>query len=229
MPVRHAKERKPRPQLSAESVFRAAIHIADEEGIGALSMRRLAELLGVEAMSLYHHVADKDAILDGVVDLVFAEIEPPHGDDWKAAMRARAGALREALRRHPWAVGLLESRKNPGLSTMHHHDAVLGCLRGAGFSVEMAAHAYSLIDAYAYGFALQEQTLPFDTTKEPDDVAKAIIAQTPADRFPHIAEMAREHVLKPGYVYAHEFAFGLDLILDGLEARAPRRAGQRRR
>jgi AcrR family transcriptional regulator len=148
-------------------VLRAATVLADRVGVGSLSMRKLAQELGVEAMSLYHHVANKDDLLDGMVDLVFGEIELPSGDaGWKAAMRRRAISAREALRRHPWATGLMESRSTPGAANLRHHDAVLGILRGAGFSVELAAHAYSLLDSYIYGFALQEKTVPFDSAHD---------------------------------------------------------------
>jgi AcrR family transcriptional regulator len=207
-----------RAPLSRERVLRAAIALADRDGVGSLSMRRLAQELGVEAMSLYHHVANKDDLLDGMVDLVFGEIELPPGDaGWKAAMRQRAISAREALRRHPWATGLMESRSTPGVANLRHHDAVLGILRGAGFSVELAAHAYSLLDSYVYGFALQEASLPFATSEEAAAVAGGILQQHPAEQLPHLTEIAVEHVLRPGYDYGNEFLWGLKLILDGLE------------
>ena len=169
-------------------------------------------------MSLYHHVANKDDILDGIVDLVFSEIELPTGETgWKQAMRQRAISARQALRRHPWATGLLESRRTPGPANIGHHDAVLGILRNAGFPLELAAHAYSLLDSYIYGFALQETSLPFNTPEETAEVAQAMMAEFPADAYPHLTEIAVEHVLQPGYSYASEYLFGLDLILDGLE------------
>jgi AcrR family transcriptional regulator len=204
--------------LSRRRVLDAAVALADRDGVGALSMRKLAQELGVEAMSLYHHVAGKDAILDGIVDVVFGEIELPSGDGgWKAAMRRRAISAREALRRHPWATALMESRSTPGPANLRHHDAVLGVLRNAGFSVELAAHAYSLLDAYIYGFALQESSLPFDTPEETAQVASSIMDGFPADAFPYLTEIAVEHVLQPGYDYGNEYRFGLELILDGLE------------
>jgi AcrR family transcriptional regulator len=207
-----------RVPLSRRRVLGAAVALADRGGVGSLSMRKLAQELGVEAMSLYHHVANKDDLLDGIVDVVFAEIELPAGDaDWKSAMRRRAVSAREALRRHPWATALMESRSTPGPANVRHHDAVLGILRNAGFSVELAAHAYSLLDAYIYGFALQEASLPFHTPEETAEVAETIMAELPADEFPHLAEIAREHVLRPGYDYGNEYTFGLDLILDGLD------------
>jgi AcrR family transcriptional regulator len=208
---------QPRIPLNKQRVLRAALALADRDGVRSLSMRRLAEELRVEAMSLYHHVANKDEILDGIVDVVFSEIDIPAQTDWKAAMRQRAISAREALQRHPWATGLMESRSTPGPATLRHHDAVLGILRNAGFSIEMAAHAYSVLDSYIYGFALQEASLPFDTAEETAEVAQMILKQLPADEYPYLAELTIEHVLQPGYDYGDEFEFGLDLILDGLE------------
>jgi AcrR family transcriptional regulator len=213
----------PRTPLTTERVLQAAVKLADREGVGSLSMRRLARELGVEAMSLYHHVPGKQALLDGMVDLVFGEIELPAGDgDWKAAMRRRAVSAREVLARHPWAIALMESRRTPGPANLRHHDAVLGCLRRAGFPVALTAHAYSILDAYIYGFALQEAGLPFDTPEETAEVAAGIMDAFVADAYPHLTELATEHVLQPGYDYGDEYAFGLELILDGLE----RLAGQ---
>jgi AcrR family transcriptional regulator len=169
-------------------------------------------------MSLYPHVRDKDDLLAGMVDAVFGEVALPSSqDDWREAMRRRAHSVRDVLTRHPWATGLLESRTQPGPSTLRHHDAVLGVLRGAGFSVAMAAHAFSVLDAYVYGFALQEQALPFETADERDDVAATLLDALPPDAYPHLRELTVEHVLQPGYAFGDEFAFGLELILDGLE------------
>jgi AcrR family transcriptional regulator len=204
--------------LSRERVVCAAIDLANAGGLEALSMRKLAQTLGVEAMSLYNHVANKDDLLDGMVDAVFAEIGPPPADvDWKTAMRQRACAARDVLTRHPWAIGLLESRLRPGPATLRHHDAVIGCLRGAGFSIPMAAHAYAVLDSYIYGFALQQASLPFRTAEETAAMAATFLHQFPTGDFPHLAEFTVRHVLRPGYDFADEFAFGLDLILDGLE------------
>ncbi len=207
-----------RTPLTREKVLRAAVAFADRSGIGSLSMRKLGEVLGVEAMSLYNHVANKDELLDGMVDLVFSEIDlPSRGTDWKTAMRQRAISARQALARHRWAIGLMESRSSPGPATLRHHDAVLGSLREAGFSVEMAAHAFSLLDSYTYGFALQEASLPFDTGPSTAELAEMIMAQFSAGEYPHLTELTVTHVLKPGYDYGSEYEFGLGLILDGLD------------
>jgi AcrR family transcriptional regulator len=207
-----------RRTLSRDLVLQAAVALADERGLEALSMRKLGEAVGVEAMSLYNHVASKSDLLDGMVDVVFGEIELPSGDtDWKTAMRRRAMSARAAVGRHRWAIGLMESRRSPGPATLRHHDAVLGCLRGGGFSVELAAHAYSLLDSYIYGFALQEATLPFRGPDETAVVAQEILGQFAPGAYPHLTELAVERVLKPGYDYGDEFEIGLDLILDGLE------------
>jgi AcrR family transcriptional regulator len=209
---------EPRIPLTRERVFQAAVALADERGIESLTMRALGEELGVEAMSLYYHVANKDELLDGMVDFVFSEIDLPTTDgDWKAAMRRRAISTRESLARHRWAVGILESSTSPGPANLRLHDAVLGCLRAAGFSLENAIHAYSVQDAYIYGFALQEKTLPVDTPGELAAAAEDLRRQFSADDYPHIAKTISEHVTQPGYDFADEFEFGLDLILDGLE------------
>jgi AcrR family transcriptional regulator len=207
-----------RAPLSRERVILEAVALADENGIGTLTMRRLANRLQVEPMSLYHHVANKDEILDGMVDVVFREIELPRaGAEWKAAMRDRANSARDALRRHPWAIGRMESRANPGPATLRHHDAVIGCLRAGGFTIQLTAHAFSAIDSYLYGFAMQELNLPFHTPEETEAMAVTFLEQFPATEFPHLAELTTEHVMLPGYDYGDEFDFGLALILDGLE------------
>jgi AcrR family transcriptional regulator len=209
---------RPRTPLSRERVLKTALALADVGGIESLTMRKLGEAVGVEAMSLYNHVPSKGDLLDGLIDLVFSEIELPSGTDgWKTAMRQRAISARAVLSRHRWAIGLMESRTSPGPATLRHHDAVIGCLRQAGFPVALAAHAYSALDSYIYGFALQEASLPFDTSEQTSELAQAIVAQFPADEYPHLAEFTFEHVLRPGYDYGSEYQFGLDLILDGLE------------
>jgi len=209
-----------RSQLNRDLVLRTAVEYADRHGLEALSMRKLADELGAGAMSLYHYVPNKTDLIDGMVDLVFAEIEPPALDvDWRTAMRRRAVSTREALNRHRWAVGHMEGRSTHGPANLRLHDAVLGCLRAAGFSVEMTVHAYSVQDAYIYGFALQETDM---TPETPEDFA-AVAAQQMEDYaamladFPNLVEVVGGYVAKSGYDYATEFLFGLDLILDGLE------------
>jgi len=212
-----------RTPLNRERVLRAAVGLADQGGISSLSMRKLGEALGVEAMSLYNHVASKSDLLDGMIDIVFGEIDLPSGDGdggWRAAMRRRAVSARLVLRRHPWAIGLMESRTTPGPATLRHHDAVLGCLRRGGFSLELTAHAYSLLDSYIYGFALQEAGLPFGTGEEAARVAQEISAEFSSGQYPYLTEIAMAHVIQPGYDYADEFETGLDLILDSLQAAA---------
>jgi AcrR family transcriptional regulator len=207
-----------RAPLSRERILRVALDLADRHGIGALSMRKLGQELEVDAMMLYRHVANKDDLLDGMVDTVFGEIGlPPSGADWRTAMRQRAVAARAALSRHPWVIGLMESRSRPGPATLRHHDAVLGSLREAGFSIEAAVHAYSLLDSYIYGFALNEQSLPLDTSEEVTEMGTSILRGFPLNAYPHLAEFINEHAMKPGYSYGDEFEFGLDLILHGLE------------
>jgi len=212
-----------RTPLNRERVLRAAVSFADESGIGLLTMRKLGEALGVEAMSLYNHVANKDELLDGMVDLVFGEIDlPAGGAGWKTAMRQRAVSARQALARHPWAIALVSSRPSPGPATLRHHNAVIGSLREAGFSIEMAAHAFSVLDCYIYGFAMQEVSLPFETEEQAADVVEMIFDQFRPEDYPHLTELTLGHVLRPGYSYGNEFEFGLDLILDGLEKAAGR-------
>jgi AcrR family transcriptional regulator len=207
-----------RTPLSRDRVLRAAVALAGAGGIEALTMRRLGQELGVEAMSLYKHVANKEDLLDGMVDVVFGEIElPPAGTDWRTAMRRRAISVRGALIRHPWATPLMQSRSRPGPATLRHHDAVIGTLRSAGFPIALVAHAFSAIDSYIYGFALQQRSLPFETGEETAELAQSIMASFPADEYPHLVALTVEHVLQPGYDYGDEFEFGLDLILDGLE------------
>ena len=207
--------------MTRERILRAAITLADRDGIESLSMRKLGHKLGVEAMSLYNHVRNKVDMLDGMVDVVFGEIDlPANGVDWQMAMRKRAISTRQALLRHPWAIGLMESRATPGPATLRHHDAVLGSLRKAGFSIDMAAHTYSILDGYIYGFTLTELTLPFSTSEGTAGVAEIagnIMEGFQPGEFPHLAEMAVDRAMKPGYNYGDEFEYGLDLILDGIK------------
>lgn len=212
-----ASKPEPRSPLSRERVLRTAVALADVGGIASVTMRELAQELGVEAMSLYHHVASKEDLLDGMVDRAFCEIELPRGDDWKTAMRQRAISARQVLLGHRWAIGLMDSRAAPGPATLRHHDAVIGNLRAAGFSIGMAAHAFAILDSFIYGFVLQELSLPFGSSEELADVAETILRDVPAEDYPHLTEMTVEHVLRPGYSFQDEYEFGLNLILDGLE------------
>ena len=220
MSVKPNRTQSRRRPLSRDRVLRAAVALADEGGFESLSMRKLAKELGVEAMSLYNHVAGKDDLLDGMIDIVFSEIEPPStDDDWKAALRARAVSTRDALARHRWAIGLMEGRTNHGPANLRLHDAVLGCLRAAGFSIEMAVHAYSVQDAYIYGFALQERDMSSESASDFAAEAQRQMREYEAvlGDYPHLVEVVGGHVAKEGYDYATEFTFGLDLILDGLD------------
>ncbi len=211
-------EARSRQRLSRERVLRAAIAHADAGGLEALLMRQLAEMLGVAPMTLYRHVASKDDLIDAMVDAIFSEIGVPSGaGEWQTAMRRRALSVRDALARHRWAIGLMESRRRPGPANLRHHDAVIGRLRAAGFSIEMAAHAYSLLDSYVYGFALTKMNLPFDKTADVADVAQSMLEPLPENEYPNLVEFITEHAMKPGYDYGAEFEYGLDVILEGLE------------
>ncbi len=212
-----------KPRLTADRVLDGALELADQIGVHPLTIRRLADALDTKPMTIYHHLPNKEAILDGMVDRVFAEIDRPPTDlGWKPAMRHRCLSAREVLSRHPWAVPLMESRTNALPETLGHHDAVLGCLRRGGLSLEMTAHAYALLDSYVYGFALQEASLPATGGAEMADLAGTLIEPIADGVFPHLTEFATDYVLRPGYDFRTEFEFGLDLILDALEALAPR-------
>ena len=204
--------------LSKQRVVAEAVRIADREGVDRLSMRRLAGELGAGAMSLYHYVANKEELLDAMVDIVFLEIElPPEDADWQSAMWRRSVSARQALARHPWAIVLMESRTTPGPANLRHREAVTACLRRAGFSVVMATHVNWLLDSYVYGYALQEANLPFDTAAELADMVEDVfLPQLPPDEFPYLNESAAE-LFAAGYDPAEEFVFGLGLVLAALE------------
>lgn len=209
-----------REPLTRERVLAGALRLADEIGAEALTIRRLAAALGVKPMTIYHHVPGKEQILDGIVDMVFAEIDLPPADlPWKAAMRHRCASAREVLRRHPWAPAMMEGRSSPGPASLRHHDAVIGCFR-RGLSITMTAHAYAIVDAFIYGFALQEASLPHGGEEEIGELARQIIAALPAEAYPHFTELTTHHVLQPGYGFGTSFDVGLDLILDGIEEAA---------
>jgi AcrR family transcriptional regulator len=208
-----------RAPLTRERVLQAALQLADAGGFHSLSMRKVAAKLRVEAMSLYNHVAGKEDIVDGLVDIVFGEIDVPDPGtvDWKTAMRSRAISVRDALNRHRWAVGLMEGRMHPGPANAANHNAVMGCLREGGFAFRDAVHAYSVMDAFIYGFALQEKGLPFDAPEETAQVMAKQRENVPTmDDYPYLVETAME-LEKAGFDYETEFIFGLDLILDGIE------------
>ena len=205
--------------MSRERVLRAAIAHADAGGLDALSMRKLAEELDVAPMALYRHVANKDDLIDGMVDVVFSEVGlPSTGPDWRTAMRQRAISLRDVLARHRWAIGLMESRRNPGPANLRHHDAVIGSLRAGGFDMALVAHAYSVLDAYIYGFALTKMNLPFESGDDVAEIAETMLEPFPVNEYPNLMAFLTEHVMKPGYDFGDEFEYGLDLILEGLEA-----------
>ncbi|WP_214407282.1 TetR/AcrR family transcriptional regulator C-terminal domain-containing protein [Pseudonocardia lacus] len=206
-----------RSPLSRDRVLRAAAALADRDGLAALTMRKLGQELGVEAMSLYKHVANKDEVLDGLAELLLAEFDPPTDDvGWREAMRRHAVSARATLARHPWGPVVL-SRSGPSPAMLRNLDSVIGSLRRSGFSVELAAHAISLLDSYVYGWAVQEASLPFDTPDELAELTGAIMEGFSAEEYPHLAEMGTELIMRPGYDHGRQFEWGLELVLDGLE------------
>ena len=208
-----------RAPLSRELVLDTAVKLADRGGLESLSMRKLGQELGVEAMALYYHFANKEELVNGMVDLVFSEIDlPAASTDWKSAMRQRARSLRDVLLRHQWALGLMESRRKPGPADLRHHDAVIGSLRSAGLDMPMIAHAYSLLDSYIYGFALFAMNLPFHPSEEVAELGRVTLQGFPVDVYPNL--VAYISGMRPGYDYADEFQYGLDLVLDGLQRAA---------
>ena len=210
----------PRPPLTRDRVVTEGLALADEHGLAALSMRSLAARLGVEAMSLYHHVANKDALLDAMVDAVFAEMHLPStdgGDAWRAQLRERSVSGRRVLTAHRWAVGLLDSRRTPGPANLTHHDAVIGCLLADGFTLPQTATAFALLDAHLYGFMLQELALPFQGETELADLGASMLGPEVRAAYPHFTAFAVGHALQPGYAFGDEFEVGLDLVLDALE------------
>jgi AcrR family transcriptional regulator len=214
--TRRTSSTRARAPLSRELVLRTALKLADDGGIEALSMRKLGQALGVEAMAVYYHFANKEEVLDGIVDLVFAEIElPADRSNWRTVLRAQSISTRAALRRHPWAITLMESRMTPGPANLRTHEDTLTVLLDAGCSAVMAVHAYNLVDSYVLGFALQEVNFPFSNAEELAAMSEEILANLQADEYPNSARVARE-LLTSGFDYADEFEFGLDLILDAI-------------
>ena len=209
-----------RQPLSSERIVAAAAKVADEGGVTAISMRNVARELGVEAMSLYHHIANKEALLDALVNWVFAQIDLPDPEaSWREGMRVRAASARQVLVGHPWALALIDSRSNPGPALLRHHDAVIGCLRRGGFPIDLVAQAFSVIDAYVYGFALTERNLPFDPAS--DDQAVDFVADlTPVlAQHPYLFELVRHLTATGEYSFSDQFDRGLDIILDELARR----------
>lgn len=219
-----AQADSPRVRLNRAQVLATAMRLADESGLDRLSMRSLAQELGVVPMALYKHVSNKDELLDGMVDLVWAEVQLPEiGAPWRESMRERTVSLRDALRRHRWAIGRMESSARPGLENLRQHNAMMGCLRESGFSFRTTVHVTSALDAYVYGFALQEQALPFDTPAGSGEVAAAQLDEAPpeaAAAFPYLVEVVTE-LGKAGYDAGEEFVIGLDLLLDAVEQLRP--------
>lgn len=208
---------KPTP-LTRERILHEAAALADDIGIDALSMRKLGQQLGVEAMSLYNHITNKDDLLDGLLDLALAEIAlPALSDDWKTGMRTRAHSARDMFLRHPWALQIMETRTNPGPATLRYYDSVIACLRQGGFSMALTAHAFAALDSYIYGFALQELKLPFETGDELVELASDISQKIPDECYPHFSEMLAWHASKVDYRFGDEFSWGLELLLNGLE------------
>ncbi len=216
MTQKNTSRKSDRIPLSRERILQRALQLADENGLDALSMRKLAQALDVKAMSLYNHIANRDDVIDGMVDSVVSEIEVPQlGDDWKKVMRRRAISAYKVLLLHPWATMPLVSRVNVGPAMLQYVDSTLGCLREAGFSYEMADHVQNALDSHIYGYTLQELNYPFEAA-DYSAVAAEYLPQIPADRYPHINNLARQ-VIQSDYDGLHDFEFGLDLILDGLE------------
>lgn len=204
--------------LSEHRITVAAVRVADRGGLAAVSMRSVGRELGVEAMSLYHHVANKDRLLDNLVDWIFAQIQlPAAGVGWREGMRARAGSARDVLVGHPWALTLIDSRSAPGPALLRHHDAVIGCLRDGGFTIAQAAQAFSVIDAYVYGFALTERNLPFDPASGGSDFAAEMAPLM--DAYPHLLALVGELTAAHDYSFSAQFEDGLELILDGIASR----------
>jgi len=212
-----------RVPLSRDRVLAAAIAVADAGGIAALTIRSLAQELGVKPMSVYHYVANKDEIIDGIVDLVYGEIDlPAAGVDWRQEMTRRANSARRVLASHPWATALLQSRLHPGPATLRHHNAFIATLRTSGFTVELTAHAFALIDSYVFGFALSENALPIHGPESVSDTAASMMEHYfDADAYPYLLEFSMEHVMRPDYDFGKEFGFGLDVILNGLAGSLP--------
>lgn len=210
-------QRGSRLPLSRDRILVTATEIADERGVAAVTMREVGSRLGVEAMSLYNHVANKDDILDGMVDLVVGQLDiPADAGDWREAMRRRAISARDVFDRHPWVPALLDSRESSGPTRLRYLDSILGALVRAGFSIDGAQRAFSLLDSYIYGFGIQQVNFSAEDGASTEEMAEAILAYIPAEEYPYLHRMA-SHAMKVGYDADADFAFGLEIILDGLE------------
>ena len=216
--MRTPRDTPQRLPLTRDRIVRAAVDLADRDGVGALTMRALGAELGVEAMSLYKHVANKDEILDGIVELIVGQIEIPTAEEpWKQAMRRRAESGRDVLRRHSWAIGLLEARGSMGPAALRYTEAILGNLRSAGFSLDDAAHAFWLLDSYVYGHVIQETSIaPASASDDEAPLEESVAEQVTLTDYPNLVELG-ERARRSGYSVDREFAYGLDLILDALE------------
>jgi AcrR family transcriptional regulator len=211
-----ATKTQPRFPLSRDRILQAALELADEGGIEALTMRKLAETLGFEAMSLYNHVANKDDVLDGILDLVLGETEPPSpAGDWDAAIRTSAVSVHEALRRHPWSCALLMSPGRVRPARLRYMDLLLGCLREAGFSAETTYSAYHVLDGHIFGFSLWE-TSHIYTAEEVSNFEAKFAETITADAYPYLHEHAGQHFSDGAHREVSAFELGLDLIVDGL-------------
>lgn len=212
----------PRRPLNRERIIDGAVELADRIGLEPLTIRRLAEHLGVRPMTLYHYVANKDDIVDGMVGRVFDEVErPTPGAPWQVTIRDRARSLRAALGRHPWAIPIMESRRRPGADILDHHEAVVATWLSTGFPLPLIAHAVAVVDAFVYGFALQEAALPFgERDGDLTEAGEEIVMPLSADQYPALMRFTAEHVMQPGYNFGDSFEWGLSLILDGIERAA---------
>jgi AcrR family transcriptional regulator len=204
--------------LSREKVIDAAMALADSNGIESLTIRALADSLGTKPMSMYHYVDGKDALRAAMVEAVFAEMRRPDPAlPWREAIRNRCVSARDVLRRHPWAVPLLESGIAPGPESLAHHEAVLATLSRAGMSLPLMAHAYAILDSFIYGFAMEEANLAVQGGEASAELAEQISAAFDPVKYPHLVRLATEHVMRPDYAFGASFEYGLDLLLDGLE------------
>lgn len=207
-----------RMPMSRERVLDAAIRLADAGGIESLSMRKLAQELGVEAMTLYYHVANKDDILNGMVDIVLGEFDlPSRGAEWKPEIRRTAISAHEVLVLHPWAASLVLTAAGISPARLRYMDSILGCFRDAGFSAEMTDHAYHAVESHIMGFTLWEVGMNLGSQEELAALATNFLESLPVEEFPYLAEHVEQHLKPRRTDDPGEFAFGLELILDGLE------------